>query len=154
MDRATAKKLIFHAVEATRTVWSKYPKRWQDVDQVFIHHGYEQFGFEIFEFLPLLRKRACCRIDALGSLLTSQSSSSSLAEIVTTDFRPMQNKLYAVPFIAHNQTWDRIAINVTGTQSDRVFRLGVYTNHPTGRPWVLDRSSQGRARRWSGRPHR
>jgi len=75
MDRAKAAKLISHAVEATRTRWRQYDKHWQDIDRVFILHGYEQQGFEIFKFLPLLEKRGCGSIDALGSILREEDGS-------------------------------------------------------------------------------
>lgn len=75
MDNARAARLIAHAVETTRARWKQYDRTWDDIDRIFIHHGYEQQGFEIFKFLPLLDKRGCYSIDALGGLIRDEDGS-------------------------------------------------------------------------------
>ena len=70
-----ARQIIIHAVETTRPRWSEFGRSWRDIDRVFIHHGYEQGGFEIFKFLPLLEKRGIYSIDALGRILVNIAGS-------------------------------------------------------------------------------
>jgi hypothetical protein len=69
IDRDSACAIISHVVQFTRPRWSTWDQSWKDIDRIFIHHGYEQGGFEIFKFLPLLDERGIYSIRALGSIL-------------------------------------------------------------------------------------
>jgi hypothetical protein len=64
-----ARQIIAYAVETTRPRWSEFGRSWIDIDRIFIHHGYEQGGFEVFKFLPLLEERGIYSIEALGGIL-------------------------------------------------------------------------------------
>lgn len=68
MDREIARALIEHAVRTTEPRWRQYGERWANIDEVFLRRGYEQQGFEVFRFLPILKIKGCGTIEALGSI--------------------------------------------------------------------------------------
>ncbi len=69
MDKIKAKKIIQNAVEVTKPRWSQYDQSWSDIDAIFIYHGYEQQGFQIFKMKPVLENLKIFSIDSLGSIL-------------------------------------------------------------------------------------
>ncbi len=69
MTPEAAKSIILHAVSATQSRWSKYDQSWSDINQIFISHGYEQGGFQIFKMIPLMEDRGIYSINSLGSIL-------------------------------------------------------------------------------------
>jgi len=71
MTEQQAREIIQHVVDITKPRWIEYDQTWSDIDRIFIRHGYEQQGFEIFKFVPLLEARGIFSIDALGSIFTS-----------------------------------------------------------------------------------
>ena len=101
VDKPRAIRLISHAVEATKTRWSQYDRTWRDIDRIFIHHGYEQGGFEIFKFLPLLDKRECYSIRALGSILREEDGPSYVRDSAGSLTRPFYVAL------SHGERGDR-----------------------------------------------
>jgi hypothetical protein len=64
-------RIIQNAVSITEPRWREYTQKWQDIDYLFIAHGYEQQGFRIFKLVPLLKKRGIFSVDVLGSILSS-----------------------------------------------------------------------------------
>ena len=69
MDKSNAKTIIKNAVEVTRPRWSQYDQSWSNIDVIFIYHGYEQQGFQIFKFKPVLEDLKIFSIDNLGNIL-------------------------------------------------------------------------------------
>ena len=69
-----AERIICHAVKTTEWRWRQYTKHWRDIDQIFLQHGYEQQGFEMFKFAPLIDKHGCYSIAALGGILREDES--------------------------------------------------------------------------------
>jgi len=63
--------LYLHAVRTTEPRWRQYDVHWADVDRVYLSHAYEQGGFELFAFLPLLDAESMGTIPAIGSILAS-----------------------------------------------------------------------------------
>lgn len=70
MDTNNARQIITYVVEATKWRWKQYDQSWHDIDRVFIQHGYEQGGFHIFKFVPLLEEHGIFTIEGLGSILS------------------------------------------------------------------------------------
>ena len=68
MDIQTAGLIITHAVRVTQPRWSEYEQSWKNVDRLFIQHGYEQQGFQIFKLVPVFEKNGIYSIDAIGSI--------------------------------------------------------------------------------------
>jgi hypothetical protein len=69
MDSNTAYRIIHHVVQTTRPRWLQYNESWHDIDQIFIRRGYEQGGFQMFKFFPLLEERGISSINSLGTIL-------------------------------------------------------------------------------------
>lgn len=69
MDKLKAKTIIQNAVESTRPRWSQYDQSWSNIDVIFIFHGYEQQGFQIFKIKPVLQDLNLFTIDTLGKIL-------------------------------------------------------------------------------------
>ncbi len=71
MDLHTTKQIICHAVSSTKWRWLHYKHSWDDIDKIFIKHGYEQGGFQIFKIIPLFETKGICSINKLGDILTN-----------------------------------------------------------------------------------
>jgi hypothetical protein len=69
MDKLNAKIIIQNAVELTKPRWSQYDQSWSNIDGIFIYHGYEQQGFQIFKLKPVLENLRIFSIDNLGNIL-------------------------------------------------------------------------------------
>lgn len=69
MDKSKAKTIIQNAVEVTKPRWSQYDQSWSNVDVIFIYHGYEQQGFQIFKLKLVLENLKIFSIDTLGKIL-------------------------------------------------------------------------------------
>jgi hypothetical protein len=70
MNTNDAKQIITYVVEATKWRWRQYDQSWYNIDRIFIRHGYEQGGFHMFKFVPLLEDRGIFSIKGLGSILS------------------------------------------------------------------------------------
>lgn len=70
MDKSKAKIIIQNAIEVTKPRWSQYDQSWNDIDTIFIYHGYEQQGFEIFKLKPVMEELKISTIDSLGNILS------------------------------------------------------------------------------------
>ena len=69
MDKSKAKTIIQNAIEVTKPRWSQYDQSWSNIDVIFIYHGYEQQGFQIFKLKPVMEKIKIFSIDTLGKIL-------------------------------------------------------------------------------------
>lgn len=69
MDLARAKKIVRNAVAKTEPRWRAYDRSWDDIDTLFIKHGYEQQGFRCGLFAPYLSERGILSIKAIGGVL-------------------------------------------------------------------------------------
>ena len=69
MDKLKAESIIRNAVESTKPRWSQYDQTWKNIDLIFILHGYEQQGFQIFKMRPVLEDLKILSIDRLGNIL-------------------------------------------------------------------------------------
>jgi hypothetical protein len=70
MDKIRAKTIIQNAVELTKPRWSQYDQSWKNIDTIFIYHGYEQQGFQIFKLKPVMENLKIFSIDSLGNILS------------------------------------------------------------------------------------
>jgi hypothetical protein len=64
-----AKQIIQNAVTVTKPRWETYGVRWRDADRVFLLRAYEQGGFEVYTFIPLLDDEGIGSIPKLGGIL-------------------------------------------------------------------------------------
>lgn len=69
MDKSKAKTIIQNVVGVTKPRWSQYDQSWSNIDVIFIYHGYEQQGFQIFKLKPVLENLKIFSIDTLGKIL-------------------------------------------------------------------------------------
>ena len=90
MDKFLSKTIIQNAVEVTKPRWSQYDESWKNIDAIFIYHGYEQQGFQVFKLRPVLEKLNIFSIDKLGSILLRypkrKNYSREFAGSLTTEF--------------------------------------------------------------------
>lgn len=77
MDANLARRIVLNAVETTRPRWEQYARSWQDIDTIFLRHGYEQQGFRFFRLVPFLEEAGVFSIDALGSILDETHATAS-----------------------------------------------------------------------------
>ncbi len=71
MNINNARGIITYVVKATKWRWLQYDQSWNDIDRIFIQHGYEQGGFHMFKFVPLLEKRRIFSIERLGAIISN-----------------------------------------------------------------------------------
>jgi len=69
MDKRKAKRIINYVVKKTKKRWKEYDVDWRDIDKVFISRGYEQGGFECWEFAEQLKKYGILSINIIGKIL-------------------------------------------------------------------------------------
>lgn len=69
MNKSKARSIIENAVLTTKPRWLTYEESWGNIDRIFISRGYEQQGFQLFKFIPVLEKFNIFSIDNLGSIL-------------------------------------------------------------------------------------
>lgn len=67
-----ARKIILHAVTTTQPRWLEASVHWKDMDKVFLNRAYEQGGFEVYKFIPLLGQRGIGTIPETGRILLGQ----------------------------------------------------------------------------------
>lgn len=70
MDTNEARKIITYVVENTKWRWKQFDVSWQDIDHVFVERGFEQQGFHMAKFVPLLEERGIFAIESIGSILS------------------------------------------------------------------------------------
>lgn len=90
MDKLKAKTIIQNAVELTKPRWSQYDQSWSNIDIIFIYHGYEQQGFQIFKLKPVFEDHMISSIDCLGNILVKyphkRNYDRQFAGSLTTEF--------------------------------------------------------------------
>jgi hypothetical protein len=74
MTTDQARKIILHAVTTTKPRWSEYGVWWKDADRVFLMRAYEQGGFEVYKFIPLLDEEGIGTIPEIGQILGGQQN--------------------------------------------------------------------------------
>lgn len=69
MESKKIKKIVVNAVETTRWRWEQFALNWDVIDKIFINRGYEQQGFETWEFTELLDYHDIFSIKSIGKIL-------------------------------------------------------------------------------------